>query len=49
MEDTGALRWRYGPTADDPDPGKTWCLDCGDEVFIIDDAYVCGCGRTATV
>jgi hypothetical protein len=42
---TDELRWHYGPTATDPDPGKMWCCDCGGEVMIFDDAYVCSCGR----
>lgn len=38
------LRWHYGPTAADPDPGKMWCYGCGSEVWAIDDGWWCtGC------
>ena len=44
--DTGPLRWHYGPTDADPDPGKMWCYDCGSEVYGMDDVWGCtGCGR----
>jgi hypothetical protein len=42
----GPLRWHYGPTDDDPDPGAKWCDDCGSEVWTFDDGYICsGCSR----
>lgn len=37
----GELRWHYGPTADDADPGKMWHYDCQGEVLIIDGGYIC--------
>ncbi len=42
----GALRWHYGPTDTDPDPGKMWCDDCGGEVVGFSEGYICGCGRS---
>ena len=42
------LRWHYGPTAADPNPGSMWCYDCGGEVWTLEDGYICkGCGRQA--
>ena len=43
---SGTLRWHYGPTEADPDPGMRWCEDCGGEVDVFDCVYVCGCGRS---
>lgn len=40
------LRWHYGPTENDPDPGKMWCYRCDSEVFAFDEGYICsGCGQ----
>lgn len=40
------LRWHYGPTTDDPDPGKMWHYDCGGEVWYIEDGSICcKCGQ----
>lgn len=40
------LRWSYGPTETDPDPGSMWCEDCGGQVCVFKDGvYVCDCGR----
>lgn len=39
-----ALDYHYGPTADDPDPGKMWHYGCGQEVLFIEDGLICGCG-----
>lgn len=36
-----SLRWHYGPTQADPEPGKMWCYDCGGNVMFIDDGYIC--------
>jgi hypothetical protein len=39
------IRWHYGPTAEDPEPGHMWHYDCGGQVMFIDDGYICGrCG-----
>lgn len=38
------LRYHYGPTAADPDPGAAWCYDCGGRVDFFDGHAVCGCG-----
>jgi hypothetical protein len=35
------LRWHYGPTETDPNPGAMWHYDCGGEVWYIDDAPIC--------
>lgn len=35
------LNWHYGPTADNPDPGRRWHYDCGGEVMLIDDGEIC--------
>ncbi|NUS02083.1 MAG: hypothetical protein HOV97_05910 [Nonomuraea sp.] len=45
-ENVGPLRWHYGPTDTDPDPGKMWCYTCGGEVFVFKDgaASCAGCG-----
>ena len=44
----GVLRWHYGPTDTDPDPGKMWCYDCAGEVLGFSEGYICcGCGRSA--
>jgi hypothetical protein len=41
------LRWHYGPTDADPNPGAMWCYDCGSEVWVFEEGYICrGCGRT---
>ena len=40
------LRWHYGPTETDPDPGSMWHYNCGGEVWIIEDGYICRkCGQ----
>ena len=45
MSDSDELVWSYGPTADDPDPGKKWCA-CGGEVYDLEDGLICSkCGR----
>ncbi len=41
---TETLRWHYGPTATDPEPGKMWHDGCGREVMFIEDGHICGCG-----
>lgn len=47
-EGEATLRWHYGPTATDPNPGSMWCDDCSGEVWILEDGYICrGCGRQA--
>lgn len=45
-ESDAPLRWHYGPTDTDPDPGKMWCYACGGEVFTFKDgaASCAGCG-----
>lgn len=46
-EDSGevkTLSWHYGPTKDNPDPGRMWHYGCGREVLIFDDGYICECG-----
>lgn len=35
------MAWHYGPTADDPDPGRMWHYGCGGEVLFIDDGRIC--------
>lgn len=35
------LRWHYGPTSDDPDPGRMWHYDCGGEVWAFDEGLIC--------
>lgn len=41
------LRWHYGPTDTAPDPGRMWCYDCGHEVYVFREGYVCtGCKRS---
>lgn len=41
---TSVLRWHYGPTAADPDPGKMWCYGCGGAVMSFEEGYICaGC------
>ena len=41
------LRWHYGPTESDPDPGTRWHYDCGGEVLVIEGALVCSkCGQS---
>lgn len=43
------LRWHYGPTDTDPEPGKMWCYDCAAEVWFIEGGAICsGCGRVET-
>lgn len=32
-----ALRWHYGPTDADPNPGSMWCYACGGEVWSFKD------------
>lgn len=42
------LRWHYGPTDDDPDPGKRWHYDCGGEVWYLGGGDICRkCGQQA--
>lgn len=49
------LRWHYGPTEADKDPGKMWCCDCGKLVMWLYDAkphgcYICtGCSRRLVI
>lgn len=39
------LKWHFGPTANDPNPGSMWCDTCGHEVYIIEGSHCCGgCG-----
>lgn len=38
------LRWHYGPTATDSDPGAMWCFGCGGRVDLFGGHAVCGCG-----
>ncbi len=38
------LRWHYGPTDAEPDPGTAWCYDCGGRVWFSEGHGVCGCG-----
>lgn len=46
MAEQSPLRWHYGPTEADPNPGSMWCYDCGAEVWVFDEGYICrGCGR----
>jgi hypothetical protein len=41
------LRWHYGPTANDPDPGRMWCYDCGGWVVTGRGGTSCtDCGRS---
>lgn len=35
------MRWHYGPTATDPNPGSMWHYDCGGEVWGFEDGYIC--------
>lgn len=44
IAEASGLNWHYGPTAADPEPGKMWHYGCGQEVLIIDDGLICGCG-----
>lgn len=45
---TAALRWHYGPTDTDPEPGHMWCYTCGAQVIADDDGYWCtGCQAEA--
>lgn len=42
-----ALRWHYGPTPSDPDPGKMWCYACSGEVWYLEGGHICTeCGAT---
>lgn len=46
--------WHYGPTEWDAEPIKMWCYDCEregkqHEVLVIDDTFVCVCGRQELV
>lgn len=41
MPDPADLDWHYGPTADNPDPGRMWHRGCGGEVMFIEDRHVC--------
>lgn len=44
--DLPELRWHYGPTDKDPDPGRVWCDDCGGEVYFFKEGGICsGCGQ----
>jgi hypothetical protein len=46
--DTGPLRWHYGPTDADPNPGAMWCDGCGSEVYALEGGWICsGCDRQA--
>lgn len=39
-------RWHYGPTAEDPDPGKAWHSGCGGEVWFFKEGAICSkCGN----
>lgn len=38
---TPELRWHYGPTDADPEPGKMWHYDCGGEVWYFDGGPIC--------
>lgn len=38
------LKWHYGPTDTNPDPGRMWHYECGKEVLYIEDGYICECG-----
>ena len=33
--------YHYGPTKDDPDPGKMWCYGCGCEIFVFREGMGC--------
>lgn len=47
MEADWVLRWHYGPTVNDSDPGKMWCYHCAGEVMWIEGGYICGgCDRS---
>lgn len=35
------LVWHYGPTVEEPDPGRMWHYRCGGEVMVIDGGRVC--------
>ncbi len=39
-----SLDWHYGPTDTDPDPGKMWHYDCGQEVMYLEGGHICRCG-----
>lgn len=41
MSEDSQLTWHYGPTSEDPDPGKMWHNDCGGEVWTLDEGLVC--------
>lgn len=41
MDEQARLRWHYGPTKVDPDPGKMWHYNCGGEVWSMDDGLIC--------
>lgn len=46
MRAAAELRSHYGPTDQDPEPGKRWCYDCGHEVYGFKEGDICsGCGR----
>lgn len=48
-EGGNTLRWRFGPTADDPTNSHHWCLDCGGKVEADRKGYTCTqCHRTST-
>lgn len=43
----GVLRWHYGPTTEDPDPGKMWHYECGGEVWSFKEGMICRrCGAS---
>lgn len=40
------LRWHYGPTPTDPEPGNMHCYECGGDVLVFDGVRGCSkCGR----
>lgn len=41
------LRWHYGPTESDPDPGTMWHYDCGGWVMSFKEGLICAkCGES---
>jgi len=44
------LEWHYGPVEQNSDPGRMWCYNCGSEVYILEEGYICsGCERQEEV
>jgi hypothetical protein len=40
------MRWHYGPTEKDSDPGTMWHYDCGGWVLACEDGLICAkCGE----